>query len=78
VVLGLGVFVRKPGTAPRRNVLSEWFAIENTKIRSIHAAMFYPPPDAPVPNWPPYAGNWPLPAATGRFACGICQPPLSP
>jgi hypothetical protein len=24
--------------------------------------MFYPPPDAPVPNWPPYEGNWPLPA----------------
>jgi len=24
--------------------------------------MFYPTPDAPVPNWPPYDGNWPLPA----------------
>jgi hypothetical protein len=25
--------------------------------------MFYPPPDLPVPNWPPYEGNWPLPAS---------------
>ena len=63
VVLGMGVFIRRPGTPQRRNVLSEWFAIDHQRIRSIHAAMFYPPPDAPVPNWPPYNGNWPLPAA---------------
>jgi hypothetical protein len=25
--------------------------------------MFYPPADLAVPNWPPYDGNWPLPAA---------------
>jgi hypothetical protein len=62
VVLALAVFVRKPGTATRRNALSEWFVIENNKIRSIYSAMFYPPPEAPVPNWPPYDGNWPLPA----------------
>jgi hypothetical protein len=24
--------------------------------------MFYPPPELAVPNWPPYTGNWPLPA----------------
>jgi len=24
--------------------------------------MFYPAPEEPVPNWPPYEGNWPLPA----------------
>jgi hypothetical protein len=24
--------------------------------------MFYPPADLAVPNWPPYDGNWPLPA----------------
>jgi hypothetical protein len=63
VVLGLGVFIRQPGTSQRRNVLSEWFAIDHERIRSIHAAMFYPPPEAAVPNWPPYNGNWPLPAA---------------
>jgi hypothetical protein len=62
VVLGLGIFIRKPGTATRRNVFSEWFAIDNNKIRTIHSAMFYPPPEAPAPNWPPYDGNWPLPA----------------
>jgi len=62
VVLAIAVFVRKPGTATRRNAFSEWFAIENNKIRTIHSAMFYPAPEAPVPNWPPYDGNWPLPA----------------
>ena len=62
VVLGLAVFVRKPGTTTRRNAFSEWFVIENNKIRSIYSAMFYPAPEQPVPNWPPYEGNWPLPA----------------
>jgi hypothetical protein len=65
VVLGMGVFIRRPGTSQRRNVLSEWFAIDNKRIRSIHAAMFYPLPELPVPNWPPYNGNWPLPTLTG-------------
>jgi hypothetical protein len=60
VVLAIAVFIRKPGTTTRRNVFSEWFAIEDNKIRTIHSAMFYPSPDAPVPNWPPYDGNWPL------------------
>jgi hypothetical protein len=62
VVLALAVFVRKPGTSTRRNMFSEWFTIENNKIRSIYSAMFYPAPEEPVPNWPPYEGNWPLPA----------------
>jgi hypothetical protein len=60
VVLGMVVFVRKPGTATRRNLLTEWFFIDRDRIRTIYAAMFYPPPEAPVPNWPPYDGNWPL------------------
>ncbi|HEY2843739.1 MAG TPA: hypothetical protein VGJ09_08820 [Bryobacteraceae bacterium] len=62
-VLAIAVFVRRPGITTRRNVLSEWFVIDNNKIRSIYSAMFYPTPEAPVPNWPPYDGNWPLPAA---------------
>jgi hypothetical protein len=62
VVLALAVFIRKPGTVTRRNAFSEWFVIESNKIRGIYSAMFYPPSDAPVPNWPPYEGNWPLPA----------------
>lgn len=60
VVLGIAVFVRKPGTTTRRNALSEWFVIDNNKIRSIYSAMFYPSSEVPVPNWPPYEGHWPL------------------
>jgi len=60
VVLAIAVFLRKPGTATRRNAFSEWFVIEGNKIRSIYSAMFYPAPEAAVPNWPPYDGNWPL------------------
>jgi hypothetical protein len=72
VVLALAVFLRKPGTATRRNMFSEWFIIENNKIRSIYSAMFYPSPEEPVPNWPPYDGNWPLPAT---FAAPAAQAP---
>jgi hypothetical protein len=62
MVLAIGVFIRKPGTTTRRNMFSEWFTIDENKIRSVYSAMFYPVPEAPVPNWPPYDGNWPLPA----------------
>jgi hypothetical protein len=57
-VLALGVFQRKPGVAMRRNMFSEWFFIEQGKIRSIYSSMFYPEQDAVVPNWPPYDSNW--------------------
>lgn len=60
VVLGLGVFERKPGVPMRRNQFSEWFLIEQGKIRSIYSSMFYPEQDALVPNWPPFDGNWPV------------------
>jgi hypothetical protein len=60
VVLGLGVFLRKPGAAMRRNVFSEWFVIERGKIQAIYSSMFYPEDEALVPNWPPYDGNWPV------------------
>jgi hypothetical protein len=64
VVLGLALFERKPGIAMRRNLLSEWFFIDQAKIRSIYAAMFYPEQEAMAPNWPPFDGNWPVaPAA---------------
>lgn len=62
VVLAIGVFLRKPGTNTRRNVFSEWFVIDNSKIRSVFSAMFYPTSDMPVPNWPPYDGNFAVPA----------------
>jgi hypothetical protein len=61
VVLAMAVFIRKPGTPTRRNMFGEWFILENNKIRTIYATLFYPAPDMPVPNWPPYEGNWPLP-----------------
>ena len=62
-VLAYAVFVRRPGLATPRNVFAEWFIIEEEKIRIVYVAMFYPPPDLAVPNWPPYDGNWPLPGS---------------
>jgi hypothetical protein len=62
VVLALAVFIRRPGSTTARNAFSEWFVIDDNKIRNIYTAMFYPTPELPVPNWPPYEGNWPLPA----------------
>jgi len=58
-VLGLALFQRKPGVLMRRNLLGEWFYIEQGKIREVYAAMFYPEQEALVPNWPPFDGNWP-------------------
>ena len=72
-VLAIAVFVRRPGIATRRNVFSEWFFIDNAKIRSIYSAMFYPTPEQPVPNWPPYDGNWPLPASLAPPSTGLKQ-----
>jgi len=63
-VLGLALFQRYPGVAMRRNLLAEWFYIEQGKIRTIYAAMYYPDAQALLPNWPPFDGNWPVqPAA---------------
>jgi hypothetical protein len=63
-VLSIVLFQRKPGVAIRRNLLSEWFYIEQGKIRTIFASMYYPDPEAMIPNWPPFDGNWPIqPAA---------------
>src|SRR5579871_3184665 len=62
-VLGLGVFLRKPGVAMRRNQFSEWFVIDQGKLHGIYSSMFYPDQDSLVPNWPPYDGNWPVPPA---------------
>jgi hypothetical protein len=62
VVLALAVFIRRPGSTTARNAFSEWFVIDDARIQKIYTAMFYPPPELPVPNWPPFEGNWPLPA----------------
>jgi hypothetical protein len=64
VTLAMAVFIRRPGSPTPRNVFSEWFNVEDGKIKTIYTAMFYPPAELAVPNWPPYDGNWPLPATT--------------
>jgi len=64
VVLSYGVFIRRPGSPTPRNALSEWFVIDGGKIRTVYTSMFYPPATLAVPNWPPYEGNFPLPATT--------------
>src|SRR5215467_11982278 len=71
MVLGMAVFIRRPGSPTPRNVFSEWFNVEDGRIRTIFTAMFYPAPELAVPNWPPYEGNWPLPAT-------IVPPPPAP
>ena len=50
VVLAYAVFIRRPGSPTPRNVFSEWFVIDDAKIRTIYTAMFYPPPDLAVPK----------------------------
>ncbi len=62
IVLAYAVFIRRPGSPSRRNAFAEWFVIDTDKIRHVYSTMFYPPNDLPVPNWPPYEGNFPLPA----------------
>ena len=71
VALAFAVFIRRPGSPTPRNVFSEWFVIDEAQIRTIYTAMFYPAPELAVPNWPPYDGNWPLPA-------GIVPAPAAP
>jgi len=64
VVLGMMVIMRNPGVT-NRLLSTEWFAIEDGKIRSIHVAMHSADPPAcpciPLPNWAPYDTNWPTP-----------------
>jgi hypothetical protein len=64
IVLATGVFIRRPGSPTPRNAASWWFVIDDAKIRTTYTAMFYPPPQLAVPNWPPYDGNWPLAEST--------------
>ena len=62
VALGYAVFIRRPGSPTPRNVFSEWFVIDEAKIRTIYTAMFYPSPELAVPNWPLPATTVPVPA----------------
>jgi hypothetical protein len=54
------VFLRLPGNERWRNHSTHTISVEDGLIRHVHGAMFYAPPDRPVPNWPPYDGNFPL------------------
>lgn len=65
VALGSGVFIREPGTNKRRLHFMEYFYVDHAKLRAIEAAMFYADPSLPVPNWPPYDGNFGLPPPPG-------------
>ncbi len=72
-MLGIVVFQRPPANVNRRNLLSEWFHMDHGKITGIYAAMHYPNPTIPVPNWAPYDGNFPL-----SFNVGISPNPNPP
>ena len=63
VVMAAGMFRRDARNPKRRNHFTEVFHLDHGKIRDIHAAFYYAPEDRPVPNWPPYDGLFPLPAA---------------
>ena len=57
------LFRRQARNDKWRNHFTELFHLDHNKIRDIHAAFYYAPEDRPVPNWPPYDGQFPLPAA---------------
>jgi hypothetical protein len=46
-VVGIGMFLRKPGSTRQRLLLSEVFTAEGGRIQQIHAAMKYIPAEAP-------------------------------
>ncbi len=60
IVMMSVVFLRQPGNERWRNHFTHTISIEDGLIRHVHGAMFYAPPTQPVPNWPPYDGNFPL------------------
>ncbi len=62
-VMASAIFRREAKNTKRRNHFTEVFHIDHGKIRDIHAAFYYAPDDRPAPNWPPYDGLFPLPAA---------------
>lgn len=66
VVVASALFIREPGHSKRRNHFCDVFYIDGGKLRGLYTAMYYVPPTRPVPNWPPYAGNFPLPTSFGE------------
>lgn len=66
VVATAAVFMRKPDSAFRRCVFFEIFYIDDGRISQIYSVLYYPASHEPAPNWPPYDGNFPLPASFGK------------
>jgi hypothetical protein len=65
VVVASALFIREPGNFKRRNHFCDVFYMDGGKLRGLYTAMYYVPPTRPVPNWPPYEGNFPLPESFG-------------
>lgn len=65
VVATSAIFMRTANAAYRRCVFHEIFYIDEGRISKIYSAIYYPDPNEPAPNWPPYEGNFPLPASFG-------------
>ena len=63
VVLGLGGVRPQAGDDHAAERAQRVVRDRQRKIRSIYSAMFYPSSEVPVPNWPPYDGNWPIRSA---------------
>jgi hypothetical protein len=65
VVATSAIFMRTVNSTYRRCIFHEIFYIDEGRISKIYSAIYYPDPNEPVPNWPPYEGNFPLPASFG-------------
>jgi hypothetical protein len=65
VVATSAIFMRTVNAAYRRCIFHEIFFIDEGQISKIYSAIYYPDPNEPVPNWPPYQGNFPLPVSFG-------------
>ncbi|HWK53645.1 MAG TPA: hypothetical protein VNR18_04680 [Hyphomicrobiales bacterium] len=65
VVVASALFIREPGHFKRRNHFCDVFYLDGGKVRGLYTAMYYVDPLRAVPNWPPFEGNFPLPATFG-------------
>ena len=65
VVATSAIFMRTVNSTYRRCIFHEIFYIDEGRISKIYSAIYYPDPNEPAPNWPPYEGNFPLPATFG-------------
>jgi hypothetical protein len=65
VVAISAIFMRTANASFRRCIFHEIFYIDAGKISKIYSVIYYPDPNEPAPNWPPYQGNFPLPVSFG-------------